>query len=414
MLFIKKGETMNPYQVSFLDKCSRAGEKVITEKKRIVADFFDKPPEDWSENSLPFLSGLCFRGATKATKELIEIGKNLFFLGRAGAGVDNIDIEAATKKGLVVFNTPGANANAVKELVIAFTICAARNLPFAFSSIKQGKWEKKQLARSGSEISGKVLGVIGAGNIGKLVARDLHALGMEIIYYDPHEFIDGTFAHKVKNVSDVLARADFITLHVPGGKETEKLINKETLAKMKNSAVLINAARGAIVDLDAVHQALIGGKIKYYITDVFANEPPDFEHPIFLCENFAAIPHLGASTQEAEDMCSTMLCRQIRKFLLFGDVENSVNAPNVTLEFERNGKKIYRLNAFHLDVPHVLDNISDIRREADINVANQITKRKKSRGTAYTIIDFDDPVPTKIIKKISGLENIMKVRYLII
>jgi D-3-phosphoglycerate dehydrogenase len=245
--------------------------------------------------------GLVVRSATSVTAEAIAKGAagRLKIVGRAGAGLDNIDLEAAKLHNVAVVNTPGLNANAVAELVVAYMVILSRKLGTAMSSIKQGRWEKKGL--SGTEVQGKIIGLVGLGAVGRLVAAKAAGMGLKVLAYDPFLTEDQIKAAGAEPVAleSLWAESDFISLHLPKTKETANLVNAEVLSKVKNSAFLINCARGGLVDEDALHAAMVEGRLAGAATDVFAQEPPGWS-PLLALPNFVATPHLGASTEEAQ------------------------------------------------------------------------------------------------------------------
>jgi D-3-phosphoglycerate dehydrogenase len=275
---------------------------------------------------------LIVRSATKATKDIIEKGANLKVIGRAGIGVDNVDVAAATEKGIVVMNTPQGNALAAAEHSIALIFAAARKIAYADRTMKEGKWEKKSLM--GMELYEKTLGVIGIGNIGSIVAEKAVALGMRVIAYDL--YISKEFAQsmgvELVDFDTLLRESDFIAIHVPLVKETRGMINKDTMAKMKKGVTIINVARGPIVVEKDLLDALDSGQVGCAALDVFDEEPPPKENPLVLSEKTICTPHLGASTKEAQDKVAIDIANQIVDYFKNGVIKNSVNAPSVTIE----------------------------------------------------------------------------------
>lgn len=268
---------------------------------------------------------LVVRSATKVTKALIEAGKKLKVIGRAGTGVDNIDLEAAAKNRIAVVNAPEGNVLAVAELVFGMMLALARRLAKADSSLRKKNWDKSRL--KGFELSGKTLGVVGLGRIGKEVAKRALAFGMHVVAYDPFvkEFPDV----EIVSLDRLLETSDIITIHVPLMKQTENMIGLAEFAKMKQDAILINCARGGIVDEDALYEALAGGKIAGAGLDVFAREPPFSGAGSRLLEldNVILTPHIGASTGEAQKKCGIEVAEQVSKFLKTGKAENLVSMP---------------------------------------------------------------------------------------
>jgi D-3-phosphoglycerate dehydrogenase / 2-oxoglutarate reductase len=275
---------------------------------------------------------LIVRSATKATKPIIEKGDKLKVIGRAGIGVDNVDVAAATEKGIVVMNTPQGNALAAAEHSIGLMFAAARKIAYTDRMMKQGKWEKK--AGMGIEIYEKTLGIIGIGNIGSIVAERAIALGMKVIAYDL--YVSKEFAEskgiRLVDFDTLLKQSDFIAIHVPLVKETRGMINKEAIAKMKKGVIIINVARGAIIVEKDLLDALESGQVACAALDVFDPEPPLPDNPLVLSDKTVCTPHLGASTKEAQDKVAIDIANQIVDFFKNGVIKNSVNAPSVSFE----------------------------------------------------------------------------------
>ncbi len=269
--------------------------------------------------------GLVIRSATKVTPALLAAAENLKVVGRAGTGLDNVDIPAATAKGVIVMNTPGQNSNAAAELAVTMIFALARNLYRACDSLKACRWEKKAL--EGREVMGKTLGVVGFGNIGRIVGELGRGVKMEVLAYDPFMTAEQINSHGARAVTfeELLAQADFVTIHVPKTKETAGLFNAENIAKMKDGAYLINCARGGLVDEDALYEALSSGKLAGAALDVFSVEPPG-EHKLLSLDNFICTPHLGASTFEAQVNVARAVAEQMVKYLKDGEAVFAVNA----------------------------------------------------------------------------------------
>jgi len=269
--------------------------------------------------------GMVVRSATKVTADLLEAAKNLKVIARAGSGVDNIDVPAATAKKIVVMNTPGQNSNAAAELAVAMIFALARHVPRACASLKACRWEKKEL--QGREIMGKTLGIVGFGNIGRIVGELGRGVKMKVLAFDPYLSADKIreLGGEPASFDDLLAQSDFITIHVPKSKETTHLFNAETIGRMKDGAYLINCARGGIVDEDAMYNALVSGKLAGGALDVFEAEPPG-EHKLLTLDNFVCTPHLGASTFEAQVNVAVAAAEQIAAYLKEGKAVNAINA----------------------------------------------------------------------------------------
>jgi D-3-phosphoglycerate dehydrogenase len=275
---------------------------------------------------------LIVRSATKVTKEIIEKADRLKVIGRAGIGVDNVDVEAATAKGIVVMNTPQGNALAAAEHALALMFALARKVALADRTMKEGKWEKKLLM--GVEVYDKTLGVIGIGNIGMIVAEKGVALGMKVIAYDRYVTKEAAAQKGIDlvDLNTLLAKSDFITVHLPMLKETKNLINKGNLSKTKKGVFIVNTARGGIINEQDLYKALEEGQVAGAALDVFEQEPPPKDHPLVMSEKVVATPHLGASTKEAQSKVAIDIASQIVDYALNGVIKNSVNAPGVSRE----------------------------------------------------------------------------------
>ncbi len=339
-----------------------------------------------------------------------ETPDSLLAIARAGAGVNNIPVDACAEKGIVVFNTPGANANAVKELAVAALLLASRDIVGGIEWAKglSGDDVAKQVEKGksqfvGPEIMGKKLGVIGLGAIGVHVANAGIALGMEVYGYDPYLSIQSAWSlshHVTKaTLNDIYANCDYISIHCPLIDSTKEFINKTSIALMKDGVRILNLARGALVHNADMAAALESGKVAKYVTDF-----PDAA--TLQMKNAVCIPHLGASTPESEDNCAIMAVKQMREYLENGNIINSVNFPAVDLP--RTGK--VRLCIFHKNIPAILSNISSQIAEENINIANMINKSKGDY--AYTVVDCDNDVSAENIKDIEAVEGIIRVRAL--
>ncbi len=276
--------------------------------------------------------GLAVRSATKVTAELLAAAESLQVVGRAGVGIDNVDLAAATKRGVVVMNTPGGSAITVAEQTFAMILSMLRHVPAATASVKAGKWEKKRF--QGREASGKTLGVIGIGNIGAIVVQRARAFGMKVVAYDPFSSAEAAtkLGATLVPLDDLWSRSDVISLHVPLTEQTRHLVNARTIAEMKPGSYLVNASRGGVADEHALADALRSGQLAGVALDVFEQEPPPPDHPLFALENFVCAPHLGASTQEAQEIVAVELARQMVSFLNDGVVKNAINVPAVSKE----------------------------------------------------------------------------------
>jgi D-3-phosphoglycerate dehydrogenase/(S)-sulfolactate dehydrogenase len=276
--------------------------------------------------------GLAVRSATKVTARLLEKATRLKVVGRAGVGVDNVDLEAATRRGVVVMNTPGGSSVTVAELTVAHMLALARHVAQATASVKGGRWEKKKF--QGRELAGKTLGVVGIGNIGSIVVDRCRAMKMRVIAYDP--FISAEAAAKLGvtqvTLDELWPQADVISLHVPLTEQTRNLVSAEVLARMKRGALLVNCARGGLVDERALAGALASGQLGGAALDVFEKEPPPQDHPLFALDGFTCTPHLGASTEEAQAAVAVAVAEQLAAYLATGEVKNAVNLPSIPRE----------------------------------------------------------------------------------
>ncbi len=337
------------------------------------------------------------------------LGEKLLAVARAGAGTNNIPIPACTEKGIVVFNTPGANANAVKELVICELFLGGRKIVDAIEWVKTLKGtegiskavEKGKSSFVGHEVLGKTLGVIGLGAIGVMVANTAVELGMNVIGYDPYLSISGALhldnrVH-MADLPALLQKADFVTVHVPLTPSTERMFNAENIAKMKDGSVLINNSRGELVDTDAVLEALESGKLERYITDFPADK-------LIGTKNCICVPHLGASTPEAEDNCAAMAARELVDYIENGNITHSVNYPDVCAP----RSSVCRITVMHENVKEVISKITSLISAGGINIANLLDKSKGN--TAYMLLDLDDIPDDSVIEKIKAMESVSRVR----
>ncbi len=281
---------------------------------------------------IPAYDGLVIRSATKVTQKIIEAADNLKVVGRAGIGLDNVDIPAASKRGIIVMNAPDGNATTAAEHAISMMMALTRNIPQATASMKEGKWEKKKFM--GREVTGKVFGIVGIGRIGSIAADRAMGLRMKVIAYDPHmpkEMVE-KLGIELVSLDELCQRADFISVHVPFTKETKNIISTDQFKTMKKSTMFIDCARGGVVDEEALYEALTSGEIAGAALDVFAVEPTTKETPLLGLDNFICTPHLGASTTEAQDNVASVIGQQMADFLKTGTVTNAVNVPSVSAD----------------------------------------------------------------------------------
>jgi len=341
----------------------------------------------------------------------MEIPKSLKAVGRAGAGVNNIPVEKLTRMGIPVFNAPGANANAVKELVLAGMLLACRHIPASWEFARGLSGSDPEIGKAveagkknfaGFELPGRTLAVIGLGAIGRNVANMGIALGMKVVGFDPGLTVEGAWqlsadVKKANSVDEALRAADFVTFHVPFMESTKHLINAERLKLMKDGVIILNFAREGIVDDAAVSAAIKLGKVYGYVCDFPSNLLKNHERVITL-------PHLGASTAEAEDNCAIMVAEQVKDFLQNGNIRNSVNYPDVVMARET----AYRLVAANANMPNMLGLISETLGNAKLNIHDMVNR---SRGDyAYTVVDLDSPVPEDVRRKIAGINGVLMAR----
>ncbi|MDO5392565.1 MAG: phosphoglycerate dehydrogenase [Eubacteriales bacterium] len=341
----------------------------------------------------------------------MEIPSSVVAIGRAGAGVNNIPVQDCAANGVVVFNTPGANANGVKELVLAGMLLASRDIVGGIEWVEQNEneaeisklAEKKKKAFAGCEISGKKLGIIGLGAIGAMVANAAVHLGMDVYGYDPYISIDAAWnlsrsIKHIKSVDEIYEQCDYITIHVPLLESTKKMINKEAIDKMKDGVVLLNFARDLLVDEEALIKALESGKVKKYVTD-FAN-PTVAGAPGTL-----VTPHLGASTEEAEINCAVMAVKELCDFMENGNIKNSVNFPNCDMGTCRVAG---RLAITHKNIPNMISQFTKILGDDGMNIADLTNK---SRGEyAYTLIDLETAISQEVAEELEKIEGVSRVR----
>ncbi|MBW1771639.1 MAG: phosphoglycerate dehydrogenase [Deltaproteobacteria bacterium] len=313
------------------DPLSEVGVKIFEEEPEIDVDVnIGLTPEEL-KGIIGEYHGLVIRSATKVTADVLEVASKLKVIGRAGIGLDNVDIPGASKRGIVVMNTPEGNTITTAEHTIAMIMALSRNIPQATSSLKEGKWEKKQL--QGRELFNKTLGLIGAGHIGRIVAERAQGVKMKVVVFDPYLKPQTIEKMDLEPVSfdELLARSDYITIHTPKTDETANMINRETIAKMKKGAMLVNCARGGIVNEDDLYEGLKSGHLAGAALDVFSTEPPG-KIALMGLPNFICTPHLGASTREAQDNVAKDVAEQIVAYLLRGTVKNAINVPSLSSE----------------------------------------------------------------------------------
>ena len=382
------------YNIKLLNKISNVGLAKFDTKEFAYSDDMENP------------DAIMVRSASMHDMEMPE---SLLAIARAGAGTNNIPVADCANKGIVVFNTPGANANAVKELVVLGMLLSSRNVTKAIDwcrTIKDegdnvGKTvEKGKSAFAGPELKGKTLGVIGLGAIGRLVAEVAVDLGMDVIGYDPYLPEDAVLKKGItvnNNLDEIFPVADYITVHVPLTPDTKHMINRESIEKMKDTVRIMNFARGDLADSDAVIEALDEGKMACYVTDF-----PDAK--LIGVDGVIAIPHLGASTPESEENCAAMGAQELIDYLVDGNIKNSVNMPPVFMP--RTG--VARVTIIHKNQPNMIATITDTFSKDGVNIASF---EDKSRGDiAYSIIECDSDVTDAAAKEIEAIDGVIRVR----
>ena len=387
------------YRIKTVNKISPVGLAELDKAYFQVADDVENP------------DGILVRSAALHD---MEFPQALRAIARAGAGTNNIPLDRCTEAGIVVFNTPGANANAVKELVIAAMLVASRDLMGGAAWVREqaqtdgvdvaAAVEKGKAAFVGPELYRKTLGVIGLGAIGALVCNVALSLGMEVYGYDPFLSVDSALrldrhVHVVKNVDELYKNSDYITIHVPYNKDTRDTINAESIGRMKGGVRVINLARGELVNDDDMIAALETGRVSCYVTDFPNNK-------ITLAKHVVAIPHLGASSPESEENCAVMAARELRDYLENGNITNSVNMPAVSME--RSGEA--RICIIHRNVPAMLSNLTAVLSKEGVNIENMTNK---ARGdVAYTMVDINSRVSDQLKAELRGVDNVLRVRVL--
>lgn len=382
------------YNIKLFNKIAKIGTDIFTDKYNVGEDV---------ENADAIM-------VRSADMHNIEFGSELKAIARAGAGVNNIPCDECAEKGIVVFNTPGANANGVKELAVAALILASRDIVGGIEWVNSlngqdgiaGLVEKGKSAYAGNELEGKILGVIGLGAIGGMVANTAKSLGMEVIGNDPYITVEAAWSlsrgiKKAASNDEIYKNSDYITIHTPATDETKGMINKETFAKMKDGVKIINLSRSDLVNAADMKEAIEAGKVACYVTDFPTNETIGVKGII-------NIPHLGASTNESEDNCAVMAAQELVEFLENGNIKNSVNYPDTFMPHVGDA----RICVMHKNIPNVLSAISSAVSAKNINIENMLNRSKKDY--AYTIVEINGDVPQSIIDELSGMDSIINVR----
>ena len=341
----------------------------------------------------------------------MEFDKNLKVIARAGAGVNNIPLERCAEEGVVVFNTPGANANGVKELVIAGMLLAARDIIGGINWVQEYEedgdiakiTEKKKKVFAGTELEGKKLGVIGLGAIGVLVANAAVHLGMEVYGYDPYVSVDSAWRlsrniHHAKTADEIYKECDYITVHVPALEDTKGMINKDAISLMKKGVVILNFARDVLVNQEDIVDALVSEKVRCYVTDFPTKE-------IVGVRGAIVIPHLGASTEESEDNCAKMAAAEVKDFLENGNITHSVNFPDCDMGAKGEGE---RITILHKNIPYMIGQFTALLAEKNMNI--EVMTNKSRKEYAYTMLDVDGTVSEDVEAQLAAVEGVLKVR----
>ncbi len=381
--------------IQLYNKIAAVGTDILDRSRYAVGDNIENP------------DGILVRSASLHE---LEFGEKLKAIARAGAGVNNIPLERCAEAGIVVFNTPGANANAVKELTIAALLMASRDITGGVEWVRSRKGtegvakqaEKEKSRFGGYELKGKTLGVIGLGAIGGMVANTATHLGMDVVGYDPYITVEAAWSLsraviKASSYDEIFEKCDYITIHVPATNETKGMFCAESFAKMKNGVRIINLSRGELVNSADMLAAVQAGKVASYVTDFADDILVDADPRIVI------MPHLGASTEESEDNCAVMAAKELDTFLTNGNIQNSVNYPNTSMPHDGDA----RVCVMHRNIPGMLSSISSALANAGVNIENMLNR---SRGDyAYTIIEIIGKVPDEIKETVSGIEGVIRV-----
>lgn len=380
------------YNIQLLNKIAKCGTQIFDENYT-VSDAVTAP------------DGIMVRSAAMHD---MEFGKELLAIARAGAGVNNIPLDKCSEQGIVVFNTPGANANAVKELAVCALLLASRkivdgiNWASTLTEDVAKAVEKGKSAFVGPEIAGKTLGIIGLGAIGAQLANTAVHLGMNVYGYDPFITVDAAWrlsksVKHAKALDDIFANCDYISVHVPSTPDTKGMINEKSISAMKDGVRILNLARADLVVAADVKKALESGKVASYVTDFPTEE-------VIGVPGIIAIPHLGASTPESEDNCAVMAAEELKTYIETGNIKNSVNFPEAFIPYS--GLK--RIAVFHKNVPSMLAQISSALSDSNINIANMVNGSKKDN--AYTLIEINGDVSGDVMEKLTNIQNVVRVR----
>ncbi len=383
------------YNIQMLNKIASVGTDLLDKNNYNVALEIDNP------------DAIMVRSASMHE---MDFGENLKAIARAGAGVNNIPIDKCSEQGIVVFNTPGANANAVKELAICALLLASRKIVDGIAWAQNLKGNVEDVAKAvekgksefvGPELYGKKLGVIGLGAIGAMFANAAISLGMDVYGCDPYLTVDAAWSlsRSVKKATneEIFENCDYISIHVPSTPTTKGMINKDTIATMKDGVRILNLARADLVNADDIKAALAGGKVASYVTDFPTEE-------VLGVPGIVTIPHLGASTPESEDNCAKMAAIQLREFLETGNIKNSVNYPNVNIPHTGD----CRICIFNKNIPAMIQKITDVIASEKINIANMVNASKKDN--AYTLVEINGDISDDAVEKLKNIDGVTRIR----
>jgi D-3-phosphoglycerate dehydrogenase len=382
--------TTETHKVLITDSLAEQGRAILERVPEILMDYRPGLKAEQIRATIGEYDALIVRSGTRATADIIQAGTSLKVIGRAGIGVDNIDVEAASKRGIVVMNTPGGNNVTTAEHAITLLLAMARNIPQASASLRAGKWERSKF--TGVEVCGKTLGIIGVGNVGSVVADRAQGLKMKVIAHDPYLTAEAAARSGIELVplDDLYARSDFISVHTPLTAETRGLVGTDAFLKMRRGVRIVNCARGGIVDEGALAEAIRAGQVAGAALDVFAEEPPPKDHPLLALETVVATPHLGASTDEAQINVAIAIAEQVVDFLTRGEVRAAVNVPNLSAErlavlrpFLALGEKVGALQA---------QMVPGAPREVEIEASGDVADHDMKALTASVLKGLLSPV----------------------
>ncbi len=386
---------MAPFKIKLYNKISKAGTSRLEKRGYIVGEDVEEP------------DAIIVRSANLHD---VEIPASVKCIARAGAGVNNIPIDKCSERGIVVFNTPGANANAVKELILCSLLLSSRKVSEGIEWVEAQEGgddfaavvEKNKSMFAGPEISGKTLGVIGLGAVGAMVANAAISLGMEVYGYDPYISVDSAWGlnrnvHRAENTKTIFEKSDYITLHVPLNKETEGMINADTIAHMKKGIRILNFARGELVNHEDIKEAVKNGLVEKYITDFPSAD-------LLRVPGIIMTPHLGASTPESENNCAMMAADEVMEFLENGNIKYSVNLPRVSLEREG----AHRLCVVNRNIPNMIGHMSAFLGKKHVNIDNMVNRSKND--FAYTIVDTSSELEPEVVEYIRNVKDVLSVR----